>query len=338
MEEYKQAGVLFVVLTALVILSLSTPTLTTSTIAFGAFDSEFVPGDMLFVGDILLGREVGRIMEREGPKYPFLHVETLLQSVDATVGNFESAIPLRYRETPDFGFALSVKQEYLQTLKDVGFDILSLANNHSMDFGPEGFLNTATVCDAGGLLCIGNPINKAESQTAIVKVGSTRVGIIALYAVNGDIAVNQLLPQVETLTRESDIQVTFIHWGDEYRPQHNDAQESIAHALIDAGIDAVFGHHPHVVQDVELYNSKPIFYSLGNFVFDQYFSDEVQTGLMVKLSIEKDTLLFTLIPVSSRGSASQPQIMNVDARNAFLQKLWESSALDIHANHIAVPK
>jgi poly-gamma-glutamate synthesis protein (capsule biosynthesis protein) len=113
----------------------------------------------------------------------------------------------------------------------------------------------------------------------------------------------------------------YVHWGNEYELKHSEQQEALAHYVIDSGIDAVIGHHPHVVQDIEIYNGKPIFYSLGNFIFDQYFSGDVQTGLVVKVYIQKDTITYTLVPISSIGRASQPYIMPIEQKTTFLSML-----------------
>jgi poly-gamma-glutamate synthesis protein (capsule biosynthesis protein) len=85
------------------------------------------------------------------------------------------------------------------------------------------------------------------------------------------------------LASSSDILVVNIHWGEEYKADPNNRQKEMAHLLIDAGVDVIIGHHPHVVQTVETYKNKPIFYSLGNFIFDQYFSPETQKGLAVEI-------------------------------------------------------
>jgi poly-gamma-glutamate synthesis protein (capsule biosynthesis protein) len=130
---------------------------------------------------------------------------------------------------------------------------------------------------------------------------------------------------IETASKESDMQIAFVHWGTEYEPLHSAFQEDLAKILIDAGAEVVIGHHPHVVQDIALYKGKPIFYSLGNFIFDQYFSEAVQDGLMVDFTPEGGAYHFTLLPVTSRYSRSQPMLMLGDERKAFLIELAAKS-------------
>jgi hypothetical protein len=123
---------------------------------------------------------------------------------------------------------------------------------------------------------------------------------------------------MRTLTKKSDMQIAYVHWGTEYELAHNAAQETLAHVLIDAGADAVIGHHPHVVQDVAFYKDKPIFYSLGNFIFDQYWDTDVQTGLGVRMTIDDGSIAYEAIPFTTAGSRVQPTIMqDADAHTLF---------------------
>jgi poly-gamma-glutamate synthesis protein (capsule biosynthesis protein) len=116
----------------------------------------------------------------------------------------------------------------------------------------------------------------------------------------------QKLAEELALFSEDVFVVVFLHWGNEYETLHTKSQEDFAHFFIDSGVDLVVGAHPHVVQDVETYNGKRIYYSLGNFVFDQYWNEEVQTGLMVKVVLEGDSVTYEDITITS--DHSQPYI------------------------------
>jgi len=271
---------------------------------------------VLFTGDIMLAREVGRIMERADMEYPFKGIKDMVLRADVAVGNFEASVPEIYEETPDFGFRFSAREETLSMLRDVGFDYLSLANNHSLDFGVEGHTHTQQMCQEFGIVCEGAP---GAITRSVVSAEGVKVGILSVDVTRSE--AQDMFHEVSLLAEESDIQIAYIHWGEEYAFVHNDMQENLAHQFIDAGIDAVIGHHPHVVQDVAVYKGKPIFYSLGNLVFDQYFDTDVQEGLMVQLSIRRDILQYTLIPVSSVQTPSQPHVMGLDERDAFLEKI-----------------
>lgn len=290
-------------------------------------DEEFVSGNMLIVGDIMLGREVERKMVRSGSDFPFVGTVDMLKGATIALGNFEAAIPRTHVETPDFNFSLSVKKEFGEVLASAGFDVVSLANNHANDFGRDDLDHTREVLTKAGIVTFGDPGYVNEFTTTVVAVGSTNVGLIGLHAVDKEIATSSITEAFRTVNDVSDVQIAYVHWGTEYTPLHNAYQQQLAHELIDAGIDAVVGHHPHVVQDIELYDEKPIFYSLGNFIFDQYFSQAVQEGLMLRLIFIENSIDYELIPISSVATSTQPFPLQDEAKAQFLKELSLRSGL-----------
>ena len=112
-------------------------------------------------------------------------------------------------------------------------------------------------------------------------------------------------------------------------PKHPKQQEELAHALIEAGADAVIGNHPHVAQDIEVYEGVPIFYSLGNFVFDQYFSQDVQEGLMLTVSVVDAKLQFTLTPVTSLGTPATPREMEGQQKDDLIARILRTSSPEV---------
>jgi gamma-polyglutamate biosynthesis protein CapA len=273
---------------------------------------------LLFVGDIMLGRAVESRMEYEGIGYPFSAVVDTLGGSDITVGNFEGVVTETHIKTPPYTFQFSIKSEYLEHLNTVGFDVLSLANNHTLDYGTTSLAYTRSLCAVYDLICGGTPKGLSEVSTKVVAAGGHTVGIMFIHTLYGAPAPEALRTTVEKLSTESDIQIAYVHWGDEYVLVHNTAQELFAQTLIDAGVDAVIGHHPHVVQDIALYKGKPIFYSLGNFIFDQYFSDDVQEMVGVHLTLSGNTATYKVVPFTSKETRNQPHHM--DAVNATLLK------------------
>lgn len=294
--------------------------------AAGQVANEFRGGSVLFGGDVMLGRGVEGLIAKKGAAYPFAGIQNILSSVDVAVANFEAAVPAVHSRTPNGSFRLSVDGEYLKEATEAGFDVFSLANNHAYDFGAKGFSDTRAMCNSASVLCVGDPRRITDLSTSQVTIGTTHVGILAIHAVAGYPDEADVHAALQALDAQSDVQVVYIHWGEEYQTTHNETQEAFAHRLIDLGADAVIGHHPHVVQDIEMYKNKPIFYSLGNLIFDQYLSDETETGLMVKMDIKQRTIAYTLVPVTSLTTPSQPHLMDVDARDAFVRALAERSA------------
>lgn len=293
---------------------------------YGLLAKSFDSGTLLFTGDVMLGRSVELTIDEKGIRFPFANLIPLLKSHSLVVANFEASVPQKHVLTPSNTMRFSVREGFLPSLSEYGFDVLSLANNHAFDFGESGFTHTRMACERAKLTCVGNPNAVGTSSVYTTRVGDTMVGIIFIHTLFGMPDATQLLLLTNQLKETTDIQIAYIHWGDEYTMKHNVSQEVLAHTLIDQGIDSVIGHHPHVIQDVELYRGKPIFYSLGNLIFDQYFSDAVQQGYVVSLAINKRHLEYTLIPYETITARSQPTFME-DAQKLklFLTMLPQSN-------------
>lgn len=275
---------------------------------------------LVFYGDIMLGRGVEMLMDAHGDGYPFLRMSPK-KSREMWVGNFESAMAIPHVPTKPFTFSFSVKEAYAQTLIAKGFTVLSLANNHSSDFGKKGYENAKHILETSGAIVFGEGSSVGSSSIAIVPFGSQTVGLIGIHTVYGTPNREEVLRALKQAKEKSDIQIAYIHWGLEYELVHEKTQESYAQFLIDNGVDAVVGHHPHVVQDIGLYKGKPIFYSLGNFIFDQYFSEDVMNGLVLSLRKEADVYIWSLTPVTSRDVKAQPREMTPHERTLFLKEL-----------------
>ncbi len=278
---------------------------------------------MAFVGDMMLARGVEIKMEEEGKIYPFKNLGDLTQGVDILVGNFEGVVTQTHYETPSMQMRFSIKKEYLSLLSEMGFDVLSLANNHSFDYGKESLAYTRSLCEEIGLKCIGSPFAPDTYSYTVVEHDGIRVGLLALHTLFADQDTKSLYKALLYLEQNSEVQIAYIHWGDEYKLVHSPTQEKLAHTLIDSGIDAIIGHHPHVVQDVAFYKEKPIFYSLGNFVFDQYFSKDVTEGLVLHTDITEDAIEFALIGVESTTTRSQPVRMSPLEEQALFDRILE---------------
>ena len=327
MDTYR-AGILF--LTCCVAGALSVPSVlsvqfTYPSLVAGALYSEVEEGTIVFVGDIMLGRAVERMSKERGYTYSFQGTQRLIQNADIAVANFEGVVPRVHVETPNYSFRFSVQETFMDPLREAGFNVLGLANNHTYDFGPESLAHTYDMCAAYTFVCVGESRHVGKKSAVLVDVGSTPVTIVAIHATDVTPSLEAVENIYDNAEAESDVQIAYIHWGIEYETQHSVVQETLAHALIDMGFDAIIGHHPHVVQDVEIYQGKPIFYSLGNFIFDQYLSQETEEGLVVSLTITHDALTYTLIPVSSLETPSQPHIMHIEDQQRFLTKLFERS-------------
>jgi len=287
---------------------------------------------LLFTGDIMLGRHVEFLMQREGAQYPFINIQESLNKTDVLIGNFEGSVPPVHKPTPFGTFAFSVKKEYLDVLKNVGFNILSLANNHSFDFKASGFTNTKAECLRVGIVCKGHPSALSEESTHIIEIDGHKIGLLFLHTLYVSPTQEDIEFLLEELIKETDIQIAYVHWGDEYVLVPNASQRGLAHSLIDLGVDAIIGHHPHVIQSVEIYNDAPVFYSLGNFIFDQYFNQNVQEGLLLYVDISSSSVTYRTKAITSIDTPAQPRPASEEATARIKNRIFSSIQNDSRVN------
>ncbi len=282
---------------------------------------------ILAVGDMMLGRFVETLMNRSGENYPFTYMSEFLSNQDVVLGNLEGPILTNHKKTPDFTTNFSFQPKVAELLRTGGFTHLSIANNHTFDKGESAFTETQKYLTDAGIVPFGHP---REASSLYVK--AEKINDIGIVWIGLNEAVSKYFDLKDALTLVIEMQKLYsdyqiivnIHWGTEYKNTSNDFQKKIAHDLIDNGADLIIGHHPHTVQEIENYNGKLIIYSLGNFIFDQYFSRDTQEGLAVNLTISKDGLQTTeLIGVTI--DKSRPKRMTVEREAEFMTELANRS-------------
>lgn len=264
---------------------------------------------VLAVGDIMLGRFVETLAKRYGSNYPFEKIADELRNADMVVGNFEGAIPSKHIPTPKNSYMFSFVSSTGNVLAQNNIRIVSLANNHAFNFGSKGYLNTRSILSEAGVSSFGNPYVVSSTYVLTKSLNGIKMTFVGLDATLPRFQNDKATEPVSLARKENtdSFIVAFVHWGDEYKLSENKAQKTLAHKLVDAGADLVLGAHPHVVEGIERYNGKLIFYSLGNFVFDQYFSKDVQEGLMVEMRFNGSGVAYRLIPLAIAWS--QPETM-----------------------------
>lgn len=254
---------------------------------------------MAFVGDIMLTDTPGKVIKSgRDPLAPFA---ALLNSADIRVGNLECVIATKGTPEPDKPYTFRAHPRTLKVLKR-HFDAVALANNHSGDFGPDAFAEMLDLLEQNKIAYFGGGRDLAQAHAPLI---IERKGLrIALLAYNeffprsfeadtdkpGIAWSEDEYVRLDIINARSqyhaDIVIPMMHWGWEHEPLASERQRQLARLMIDAGADAVIGGHPHVTQDVEQYQGKPIIYSLGNFVFDS-FSDPVNnTGWLLRLVLD----------------------------------------------------
>jgi poly-gamma-glutamate synthesis protein (capsule biosynthesis protein) len=245
------------------------------------------------VGDIRLDGPVGRLILRFGSEQPSAGIRDLLKA-DIVFGNLECPLTQRgEKQEKTWNFRAPPKN--LSSLREAGFTILNLANNHTMDYGASGLLDTLEAVQKAGIISIGAGRNIREAERfKVIPSEGLNIGFLGLTATlpkeawaqgnSPGVAYSDFsrFPALIRSAREScDVLVVSFHGGTELAPEPNEIQKAFAHAAVDAGADLVLGHHPHVLQALEVHRGKPILYSLGNFLFVSP-SKESQTTVIAK--------------------------------------------------------
>lgn len=263
---------------------------------------------MLFTGDIMLGRYIKTLRSLNGGDFPFTYMPDIIEQtksqlqthkLDLVVGNLEGPISTSNYVNPGTAMIFNFDPEVATLLKDVGFTTLDLANNHAYDQGESGYTETLQFLEDADLDAFGHP-NTPDSPYSYIEYEfeAASVGFLGLHDATVSLDMDLALEKIQEYDAEVDFLIIGVHWGPEYFTTAPQYIVDMAHQMVDAGADFIWGHHPHVVQNSEIYNDAPIYYSLGNFVFDQYWSRATQEGLVVGLKIgSKGQVTVTEIPV-----------------------------------------
>ncbi len=305
----------------------------------------------LFVaGDIMLDRSV--LLKTQAAKdfrHPFLLIDPVMSKYDLKLANLEGPITTFTSIANGTGGArltFTFSPEFLEPLKQ-RFDILSLANNHTANFGKKGLDQTREFLETIGIAHFGDPNNTPGFLSVTTTHNGISLGLVGYHQLVQH-GFGDVLAEVRQLAPLVDILIVMPHWGEEYiEDQPTTRQTAEAHQLIDAGATMVIGAHPHVVQPIEIYKDKVIFYSLGNFIFDQYFSEETMTGLALGIQFEKRKedleTNFSLLPLTIT-TQSQPTLASAEQAKSLLTRLALQSKLsgvlpaDIQAGQFALIK
>jgi len=238
-----------------------------------------------FVGDMMFDRYIRERAEVHGYARVLTDTTNLFADTDILVGNLEGPIttftPVSdWREGGPNHYTFTFATTVAQALGDAGFNAVVLSNNHSMNFGQEGLQQTKEHLSSAGVDYIGVPDDVYTPWRDTLGHGSV---VVYPYSTRYSSDTEKLLESIRREDMDAFV-VVYAHWGDEYETLPNRGQRNLAHRFVDAGADLVVGAHPHVVQSKEQYKDAWIYYSLGNFVFDQYFDDKVSCGLVLSVT------------------------------------------------------
>lgn len=274
------------------------------------YDQDFV--DLFFGGDIMLDRGVENSVNKnfKGDYSALFDKLDIIKNSDISFANIEGPMSDIGKDMHNL-YSFRMDPSVVPALKGAGFSVLSVANNHVGDWGREAYLDTLNRLKENEILYTGGGIdtNEAENPIIIEKYGM-KIGYLGFSDVGPNwmktteenagilLASNPKFEEIiNNASKLVDYLVVSFHFGDEYKTVHNKRQEYLAHKAINSGAKIVIGHHPHVVEDIEIYSPKDciqsscmglIAYSLGNFIFDQGFSTETMQGMLLKIRLNRD--------------------------------------------------
>ncbi|HID55875.1 TPA: CapA family protein, partial [Candidatus Poribacteria bacterium] len=275
---------------------------------------------LVCVGDVMLSRGVGDRIESFGPEYPFEKVKALLSSADITFANLECVIGSDGDPLPEKEIRFRAVPEAVEGLMGAGIDVVSLANNHSFDYGRKMLFEMMDILAHSRIAYVGAGFDElSASRPAYLSVKGYRVAFLA-YSWDFFLTVKagRDKPGVTVLAEEklkedllrarrwADLIVVSVHWGWEYLDRPTERDRKAARLAIDLGANLVVGHHPHVVQGIERYRGGLICYSLGNFIFDQH-PPRSREGVILRCSFRNGKLeKAELIPVEIDPKEHRP--------------------------------
>ena len=233
--------------------------------------------------------------DSNGPEYFFQNVKSIFDADDLTIVNMEGTLT---EETArqDKTYAFKGPAEYAQILTSGGVEAANLANNHSHDYGDKSYTDTIETIEAAGIVSFG------YDRTAVMDVNGIKVGLVGTYELaDGMGCEDEMIANIKAVEEQgAQIVIVSFHWGLERENYPTENQVNLAHSAIDNGADLVLGHHPHVLEGIEVYNGKNIVYSLGNFCFGGNSNPS-----------DKDTMIFQQTFMVENGELTADNVTNI---------------------------
>lgn len=271
------------------------------------------PVTLLFGGDMMFDRHIRQKADAQGG-YGFLfdQIDELLGSQDLVIANLEG--PVTDSDSRSVGsipgearnYSFTFDPAVVSTLSKTNIRLVNLGNNHILNFGPDGLVQTKQWLEQSGVGYFGHASASGQLADEFALVDLHGINILfANYNQFIETDVDALIAQIAQAQTSAEYTILYSHWGNEYQTESTAVIQALAHRFVDeAGVDLIIGSHPHVVQESEQYHGSTIYYSLGNFVFDQYFEPNVKRGLLVSVTLDPESLVpeFTEYPIDLRPS------------------------------------
>jgi poly-gamma-glutamate synthesis protein (capsule biosynthesis protein) len=289
-------------------------------------------------------RKVGAFIDKNGGAPLFESVKPFMEDAHLAFINLEGPISDTGTRNSAKEYTFRARPGLLDGLLSAGIDVVSLGNNHVLDYGSKALTDCIARLDAAGIAHAGAGADlEAASTPASLDTPAGRVSLISVSQITAGFAATSkragtyyvssasssrdaLIAKVSEASGQTDFLIVSLHWGTEYDSTANSAEISLAHALVDAGADLVLGHHPHVIQGLEIYKDKLIAYSLGDFVWD-WHSAYTGEAFVLRVTIPADGPPWgTVVPVYLSKTTGAPGVSTGDTAARILDRLTKISA------------
>ena len=305
------------------------------------------------VGDLMLSAVAESTVVANGADYPYEGTRDVLMSADIAVANLEAPLTATGTRFVNKKYTFKVPPAFVTGIKNAGFDVVTLANNHIMDWGSEGLANTLAVLDSQQIAHCGAGVNRLKAcEPVVMESCGFKVAFIGFsltfpqefWATRNRcgtcLATDSLLQQVITAAEaDADVVVVNFHWGAEKWTSPKEYQIHFAHLAIDLGADLVLGHHPHVLQGLEVYKNRLIAYSLGNYAFGSR-SQTARDSILLTVHVNPSGLVQAQVnPISVYNSLVryQPRLMQGPEKERVLSELNHISLMLNQGQNIISP-
>ncbi|MCP1123427.1 CapA family protein [Bacillus sp. 3103sda1] len=306
---------------------------------------------LTFSGDTMFDWQLRPVIQSKGADYPFQHVKPEIEKADYSFVNLESAFTTREKKYPGQLFWIKSDPSTLQAIKNTGYDIVNIGNNHTLDYYQDGLLDTISHVEKIGLPYIGAGKNASDAYTAReVTIKGKKFKFISFVRFMPDSAwvatndkpgvangydLNLVTKTIKEQKKDADYMIVYMHWGVEKTNRPADYQKEYVQKMVEAGANAIVGSHPHWLQGFEYYNKVPVAYSLGNFLFPDYVTGHsAETGVLTLKFKGKDVQM-SFNPYMIRNNQVTP-LQDTEKQNMlqYLQSISNDVQIDKNGNII----
>ncbi|MBD3244606.1 MAG: AmmeMemoRadiSam system protein B [Candidatus Moranbacteria bacterium] len=300
---------------------------------FKSFEEEKIAAknqiSLLFTGDLMFDRYIRQVAAQKGNDFIFGDTGSLLQKQDLVITNLEGPItmnPSISQGTPIGGpgnMIFTFDPSLAETLKQFNIKMVNIGNNHILNFGQKGLEQTKNFLDQEEIEYFGT-VNQLNNSGLIKNFQGVEIGFLNYNQFARFQTFEEFKNKIRLYKDKHDLVIVYAHWDREYQTVPLPKTREKAHEMIEEGADLIIGSHSHVIGEKEVYKGKKIYYSLGNFIFDQYFRADARSGLLVEVKIDPLTKILTtreiFVKMKKNGQtkiSEEPEKQSLSALSGF---------------------